>query len=129
LCRAAQEKGAQLFSNSKVNSLERKGNNWQVQTDFGKINSEWVLFCTNAYSDTTLKGLKQSISPVVSVQAATRPLTDEEHEQILTQNNTLSDNRRVVFYTRKEENRRLVFGSIGVSQYCNGSDQQRLQRG
>lgn len=129
LCRIAQEKGAQVFSQSKVNKLIQKGEQWQVQTDSGKVTSEWVLFCTNAYTDKTLKGLKQSVSPIISVQAATRPLTDDEYEQILPKKNTLSDNRRVVFYTRKEENKRLVFGSVGLAQDCNGSDQRRLQRG
>ncbi len=129
LCRIAQEKGAQVFSESKVDKLIQKGEQWQVQTDSGKVTSEWVLFCTNAYTDKILKGLKQSVSPIISVQAATRPLTDDEYEEILPQQNTLSDNRRVVFYTRKEENKRLVFGSVGLAQDCNSSDQRRLQRG
>ena len=129
LCRVAQEKGTQIYSQSKVNELIQKGEQWQVQTDGGKVISEWVLFCTNAYTEETLKGLKQSVSPIISVQAATRPLTDDEYEQILPQKNTLSDNRRVVFYTRKEENKRLVFGCVGLAQHCNGSDKRRLQHG
>ncbi len=129
LCRVAQEKGAQVFGQSQVNSLQQKDNRWQIQTDTGKVTSEWVLFCTNAYTDKTLKGLKQSVSPVISIQAATRPLTDEEYDEILPQNNTLSDTRRVVYYTRKEENRRLIFGSVGLAQDCNGNDQIRLQKG
>ena len=129
LCRIAQEKGAKIFGQSKVNAIKQNADNWQIQTEAGKVNSEWVLFCTNAYSGDTLKGLKKSVSPIVSIQAATRPLTDEEYAQILPHNNTLSDNRRVVFYTRKEESKRLVFGSVGLAQHCNGNDQKRLQRG
>ncbi len=129
LARVAMEKGTRIFSNSSVHNFEKKDGKWCVKTATASVSSDWVLFCTNGYTDDTLKGLQQTISPLVSVQAATRPLTDQEYAKILPQGHTLADSRRVVYYTRKDDRNRLVFGSMGLAQDCVGSDRKRLQKG
>ena len=129
LSRVAIEKGARIFSNSAVKSLEKQAGKWRVNTTNDSVSSDWVLFCTNGYTDDTLKGLQQTISPLVSVQAATRVLSDEEYAKILPEGHTFSDSRRVVYYTRKDERNRLVFGSMGLAQECVGSDRKRLEKG
>jgi len=129
LARVAREQGAQLYGNSEVTAVRASNDQWQVETARGTVTSQWVLFCTNGYSDNTLKGLKQTIVPLVSVQAVTRPLSDEEYHSILPEGHTLADTRRVIYYSRKDNRNRLLFGSLGMAEHCNGADRRRLNRG
>ncbi len=126
LARVAMEKGAKIYSDSKVSNINRKGDNWQLTTDTATIESEWVVFCTNGYTDDTLKGLKQTVIPLISVQGATRELTDEEYAQVLPEGHTISDTRRVIYYGRRDNRNRILFGSLGSSELCEGSDRDRI---
>lgn len=76
LARVAQEKGARIYKNSKVQQYNKHGDKWRVSSSSGCVTSEWFVFCTNGYPDGTLKGLQQTITPLVSVQAATPPTNE-----------------------------------------------------
>ncbi len=129
LARVATEKGARIFGHSAVTRLQPEGSEWRVSSDRGDVTSHWVLFCTNGYTDNTLKGLRQTIVPLISVQAATRPLTDSEYAEILPEGHTLSDTRRVIYYCRKDNHDRLLFGSLGMAEHCTSADRRRLHQG
>ncbi|WP_261845103.1 NAD(P)/FAD-dependent oxidoreductase [Aliamphritea ceti] len=128
LARVASQHGAEIYSQSPALSITPADKQWQINTPKGKVTSDWVLFCTNGYTDNTLKGLKQTIVPLISVQAVTRPLTDDEYDAILPQGHTLSDTRRVIYYCRKDNKNRLLFGSLGMSEQCNNADRKRLHK-
>ncbi|MBN3561036.1 NAD(P)/FAD-dependent oxidoreductase [Aliamphritea spongicola] len=128
LARVATEQGADIYSCSPAISVTPDNRQWQVTTPAGKVTSDWVLFCTNGYTDDTLKGLKQTIVPLISVQAVTRPLSDAEYNAILPEGHTLSDTRRVIYYCRKDNHNRLLFGSLGMSEQCNAADRKRLHK-
>ncbi len=88
------------------------------------------MLCTNGYTDGLVKGLRQSIVPVISIQGATAPLTAEQAETILPQRHTFADTRRVIFYFRKTADNRLVFGSAGRNADNPGAgDRQRILTG
>lgn len=130
LARVASEQGAKIYCSSTVTAVESVGPQlWKVKTATASVTSKWVLFCTNGYTDNTLKGLKQTIIPLVSVQAVTRPLSDDEYHSALPQGHTLSDTRRVIYYSRKDNQNRLLFGSLGYSEHCNRADKKRLHQG
>lgn len=129
LARVATAAGASIFGQSKVCSVQPQDDKWRVVTEAGQVTSDWVLFCTNGYTDNTLKGLKKTIIPLISVQAVTRPLSDDEYNSILPKGHTLSDTRRVIYYSRKDNNNRVLFGSLGMSEQCNGADTRRLHKG
>ncbi len=129
LARVAQEKGADIYGHSAVTAVKAQGDQWQVHTAAGSVTSQWVLFCTNGYTDNTLKGLQKTIVPLISVQAVTRPLSDEEYASILPQGHTLADTRRVIYYSRKDNHNRLLFGSLGMAEHANNADRKRLQQG
>jgi glycine/D-amino acid oxidase-like deaminating enzyme len=94
------------------------------------VSADQVLFGTNGYSDQLIPGLRESIVPVVSIQAATNPLTAEQDAQILQQGHTFSDTRRVIFYFRKTADNRLVFGSAGTAGETPGiSERNRILNG
>jgi glycine/D-amino acid oxidase-like deaminating enzyme len=130
LCKAALKLGAKVFSYSGVNSISRQGKKWLVNTEKAQVTSDWVVFCTNGYTDSVLPGLKKTIVPLVSLQAATTSLPDDMWEQILPERHTYADTRRVIFYGRKIKENRMVFGTLGVNQECRRhSDIKRLHDG
>jgi glycine/D-amino acid oxidase-like deaminating enzyme len=130
LCSAATSFGAQVFSNSPVKAIEKKGNRWLVNTELGSVSTEWVVFCTNGYTDNVLKGLQKTIVPLVSLQSATASLPQDIYDEILPEGHTYADTRRVIYYGRKVKDRRVVFGTLGVSADCaKASDVRRLHGG
>jgi glycine/D-amino acid oxidase-like deaminating enzyme len=130
LCRAALNNGANVFSYSGVESIKRQGKKWLVKTNQAEVSSDWVVFCTNGYTDGVLPGLQKTIVPLVSLQAATTSLPVEMWEQLLPEKHTYADTRRVIFYGRKIKDRRMVFGTLGVNQNCQRrSDIKRLNEG
>lgn len=130
LARAAREAGAEIFIHTTVSSLQREGDQWKLGTEQGVIAADQVIAGTNGYSDQLIPGLRESIVPVVSIQAATRPLTPEQNAGILAQRHTFSDTRRVIFYFRKTADNRLVFGSAGTAGEMPGiSERTRIMKG
>lgn len=130
LARAALKAGAKIYTHSKVTALNRTGQNWTLTCANGNINADTVVLCTNGYTDNLFKGLRETVVPVVSIQGATKPLTQNQMDTILPQRHTFADTRRVIFYFRKTADNRLVFGSAGSNPDNPGADdKQRLITG
>ncbi|MGI9493185.1 MAG: NAD(P)/FAD-dependent oxidoreductase, partial [Geminicoccaceae bacterium] len=51
LARVAMEKGVRLFTESRVDALQKDGKRWQLAAGGGCVTAETVLICTNAYTD------------------------------------------------------------------------------
>ena len=130
LARLAQAAGAKIFSQTRITRLEHGVKGWRLDAKRGQINADQVLLCTNGYTDTLFPGIRETLVPVVSIQAATQPLSDEQTEKILPGRHTLSDTRRVIYYFRKTAENRLVFGSAGSGDETPGlSDSNRIRTG
>lgn len=113
IARVAKQAGARLFGKSPATRLEQQSDGWKLSTPSGSVTSRWVILATNGYTDSLLNGLKSAIIPFVSVQIATPRLPDDVIASILPQGHTLSDTRRVIIYTRREPDNRIVIGSHG----------------
>ena len=130
LARTAQSAGAQIFTHTKVLALERGGSGWRLTTAGGTIVADTVVLCTNGYTDQLFEGLRETVVPVISIQAATAPLSAAQIAAILPRRHTFADTRRVIFYFRKTADNRLVFGSAGSNADNPGSgDRQRIISG
>lgn len=130
LAHAALSAGAKIFTHTKVDSLQRNSNNWVLKCAGGDITAKTVVLCTNGYTDQLFKGLRETVVPVVSIQGATKPLSQEQINTILPKRHTFADTRRVIFYFRKTADNRLVFGSAGSNPDNPGAaDKQRLVNG
>ena len=130
LAGAALKAGAKIYTQNKVTSVEQVGSKWRLSCASGNITSDTVVLCTNGYTDQLFKGLRETVVPVVSIQGATKPLTQEQIDTILPQRHTFADTRRVIFYFRKTADNRLVFGSAGSNPNNPGAaDKQRLITG
>ena len=130
LARAALDAGAIIHTHTEVESLQAQADQWLLRTATGSVVANKVIVGTNGYSGKLIPGLRESIVPVVSLQSATRRLTDEEARVILPSRCTMADSRRVIYYFRKTGDGRLVFGSAGTKGDSPGRDEhQRLLRG
>ncbi len=113
LARAAQAAGAAIYSDTPALAIEAKDKRWVIRTPHGRVEAEHVVLCTNGYSDGLWPGLAESVIPLVSIQAASEPLTGNVAKQILPAGHTVSDTRRTIIYGRREPDGRILFGSLG----------------
>jgi len=109
LARVATEAGVTIFQRSPALSLHRQAGRWRIVTPEGALVAKKVLVATNAYTDTLVPGLAQTLLPVNSFQIATGPLGDIAR-QILPDGQTAYDSRRLILYFRKSPDGRLVLG-------------------
>lgn len=130
-CRSMAQKitsmGGIIHGDTQVTDVVPEGKKWRVKFNGGSVLSDWVLFCTNGYTDDVLKGLNKTFIPLVSLQAATRPLPDHEYQKILSEGHTIADTRRIIYYSRRDNRNRILLGSLGKTQDCSlNSDKKRL---
>ncbi len=111
---AAMERGATVFERSPALEISRgTGGKWTVRTQDGALLADTVVITTNGYTGDLWPGLKRTIMPFVSIQAATRPLTPEQRAQVLPRGTTIADTRRSIIYGRYDRDGRLSIGCMG----------------
>ncbi len=129
LARAAQAAGAHLHGASPAIAVEKQGAGWRVRSRAGEVRARWVLLCTNGYSDALWPGLAQAVVPVMSLVAATKPLSGNLREGILPARNAVTEAKRVIVYYRLDAADRFVIGGRGrLGLADEGSDLAHLER-
>ncbi len=114
LARVAIALGAKVFSHSKVTGLAQSaGGGWVVQTGKATVHCQQVLLCTNGYTDSLVRGMKQRLVPVRSLLVATEPLPQSIREEVLPDQITFVDKRRLILYLRYDRDGRLCVGDHG----------------
>lgn len=113
LARVAMAKGARLFVGAKVGALEKNNSGWQLDCPTGRVRAKTVLICTNAYTDTLIPGLKESVVPVRSVLMASEPLPEHLRQTVMPNQVTFVDKRRLILYLRYDRDGRLCAGDHG----------------
>lgn len=122
LARAAAAAGVVLHEQSPALSLTRSASGWQVETPEGRVLAQKVVLATAAHTGDLWPGLRRSIVPVTSYQAATSPLGDRA-AAILPRDHAFSDTRFDLRYMRKDREGRLVSGGALAVQFMSA---QRL---
>ena len=110
LAAAAQRAGAIINVDSPATAIRRDGSQWRVSTKGGSVRAAQVLLATNGYTDDLWPGLRRTVVPVISYQAATGPLPEELGSAILPGNQAVSDARRLLWYYRRDRDGRLLMG-------------------
>jgi glycine/D-amino acid oxidase-like deaminating enzyme len=120
LAQAAVKAGARIHERTLAATPRRSGSEWLVSTSRGSVRSSQVIIGTNGYTD--LAGadgpwptLAQTVVPVYSYIAATRPLSDDLRRRILPKGQAVSDSRRLLRYYRLDAAGRMVMGGRGKS--------------
>lgn len=127
LARAAIQCGASIYTNSPVIDLKRSGHGWTATTEHGVVNARSVVIATNAYTPSALwPGLRESIIPMRTYQAVSKPFSADTVANILPQGRALTDTRHLFSGMRLYPDGRLQVGLDGPAFNENGSP--RLQR-
>ena len=71
LADAALAAGAQIYGQSKVQTVTQDGDVHLLTTAHGSLCARKVLVCTNGYTGDLILGLRQTVVPIRSVQVAT----------------------------------------------------------
>jgi sarcosine oxidase len=118
LAAAALRAGAHIHGGSLVTSVRKEGRHWVVTARSGTVRAPLVLLGTNGYTD--LAGgsapwphLAETVIPVYSYIAATKPLPEEVRRTILPKGHAVSDSWRLLRYFRLDGAGRLVMGGRG----------------
>lgn len=113
LARVAKELGVKIFTQSPVQSLSQRGEQWLLQSLAGSVLCDKVLVATNGYTDGLVHGLAQKVVPVRSLLMATEPLSDQLRESVLPKHMSFVDKRRLILYFRYDRDGRLCAGYRG----------------
>ncbi|MGQ7846878.1 NAD(P)/FAD-dependent oxidoreductase [Granulosicoccus sp. 3-233] len=128
--RAAQARGARIFCEEPVQSMERRDGKWKVSTVKGSVTAEQVVQTTNGYTGTSPSpGLQKTFLPLVSIALATEPLSESLRATVLPGSVTLSDTRLAIYFCRYDRDGRLIFGCVGSSEHVGKLAIARLQKG
>lgn len=112
--RAVLSHGGAIFENSPAISVERRSaGKWRVATALGDVTANTIVVASNGYSDGLVRGLRRSVLPMVSLIAATAPLSATQRAHILPKLATIADTRRAIFYARLDRDFRLAIGCLG----------------
>lgn len=110
LASAAITEGAKVCAQSKVETLERDGDHWNVKLVRGSVRARQVIMATNAYTGPLWGHLERTIIPVSSFQIATHPLDAATRQRILPGGQGVADTRRLLLYFRLDHQGRFVMG-------------------
>ncbi|APX93277.1 FAD-dependent oxidoreductase [Halomonas sp. 1513] len=113
LARAAAEQGARLFTYSAATGIARHGDRWRVSTARGAVTADRVVLATNAYTCDEWNYVKRHFFPGHFFQVASQPLEGDAAERILPQRQGAWDTRMVLSSIRRDDQGRLILGSLG----------------
>lgn len=105
--------GGEIYENSAATSVERHSGKWRVSTAEGNVTTTNVVIATNGYSGGLVSGLRSTVLPMVSLLAATAPLSAVQRARILPKMTSIADTRRAIFYARFDRDFRLAIGCLG----------------
>ena len=109
LAGAAEKAGATLHARARVNSLERRGKRFFIQTARGALQAESVLVGTSGYTGSATKKLQKKVIPIGSFIIATEKLSDELAYKLSPKNRMIFDSMHYLNYFRLWDNR-MIFG-------------------
>lgn len=125
-CHAAQmaaNDGAQIYENSPVTQLQKKGDVWHVQTPQGCVIADQIVLCCGVQTGGIQAKLARAILPVATFVMLTEPLQERLQEAVNAPYAVL-DNRFSSNYYRPLPDSRLLWGGR-VSMFH--PSQQRLK--
>ncbi|APZ52212.1 NAD(P)/FAD-dependent oxidoreductase [Salipiger abyssi] len=115
LARAARAAGVRIVTGARAMAVLREGAGWRVDLGGSSLRGQTVVMATNAYNDRLMPRMARSILPVQSSIVATEPLPEAVAATILPQGACCSETRKLAFYYRLTQDRRLVIGGRGAT--------------
>lgn len=112
LARSATEAGAQVFTNSPVQSFKHTAGVWELKTSRGTIRAKSVIQATNAYHQ-HLQASAPAYIPVYYFQYSTGPLSDNLRASLLPGGEGAWDTGLIMTSFRMDSQGRLIIGAMG----------------
>ena len=116
---AIELNGGQIFEMTRMNSMEKRGEDIIVKTDHGELICKKLVICGNAYLGKVIPQLTSRVMPVSTQIIATKPLGGDLASNILPTDICVEDVRYILDYFRLTADKRLLFGGGTV---YGGSD-------
>ncbi|MGH9318451.1 MAG: NAD(P)/FAD-dependent oxidoreductase [Vicinamibacteria bacterium] len=114
LARAAIEKGASIFGETRAVAIERGEEGIRITTARGpSVVAARVFLATNGYTDGLWPRLRETVIAANSFQVATSPLPESLGRPILPRGHVASDTRELLRYFRRDRTGRLLMGGRG----------------
>jgi len=117
LARAAIDAGARFHQGTQALRLTKSAGpaakRWRVETEHGSVEADFVVLCTNGYTDDLWPGLRQTVVPVRAYQFMTVPMDERCEPAVLPTRVCMTDTRRLMSGVRKHRDSRLHFSGIG----------------
>ena len=117
LARAAINAGVRLFTNSRVEGLEREGTGWRVRTEKGTASAPRVMLTTNVSGNGLAPKAEGTQFPITLFQCATQPLDPELRKTVLPHDRCCVDTRKEIIAFRWTPDHRLVTGGLMASPF------------
>lgn len=109
LARAAEKAGARLHSRARVDSIQRRGKRFSIQTTRGTVSAESVFVATAGYTGNVVRSLQRKVIPIGSFIIATERLPEKLARDLSPKNRMIFDYKHYLNYFRLWEDR-MVFG-------------------
>ncbi|QCI63364.1 NAD(P)/FAD-dependent oxidoreductase [Phreatobacter stygius] len=114
LVRAALKAGAQVYGETRVTGIIRRGEVFEIRTTQGPtVTARRVVVATGGYDDGLIPKLRQTVIAPNSFIAATEPLGDNIASTILPGGQVISDTRQLLLYFRRDHTNRFLMGGRG----------------
>ena len=105
--------GGVVYQESPVEALKREGFGWKVTAPGGSVLAEKVVISTGAYTEGEWNALRTSYFKGYYYQVASRPLSGAAADRVLPHAQGSWDTRTVLSSIRRDEQGRLLLGSLG----------------
>lgn len=116
---AAIAAGLHYFPETRAESMDWRGQRWEIDTQRGALSGKLLLVCTNARSKAP-PALSETVVPLRVCQAATAPVPERYRARLLEQGQCLSDTRLNLFSYRFDAQWRLISGAMPVLPVLSG---------
>jgi glycine/D-amino acid oxidase-like deaminating enzyme len=110
LARAAEQAGAGLWPETRVETITPTGGEFRLHTAHGELSAGQVLVATSGYTGPATPRLRRRIVPIGSYIIATEVLPETLAREISPRSRMIFDSKNFLSYYRLTPDRRLLFG-------------------
>ena len=114
LARAASQAGAEIYENTRVESLQRESRQgdtgWKIVTSRGALWASNVFVGTSGYTNSATPALQKKIIPIGSFIITTEILPEALARELSPRNRMIYDSKNYLYYYRLTPDRRMLFG-------------------
>lgn len=128
LARAAEEAGARIFEQTRVDSVTQQNGTVRVSANNIHVDAKFVVYACNAYLEGLNRRLAATIMPISNYVAATEPLGEARATALIPSGAAVADTKFVLDYYRISGDGRLVFGGGETYGAKDASGAERIVR-